>query len=161
MKCLGLAFIFISIVSLGFFTANHYIYRLKEIKRVEFLLKNIILCLKKENTTIPMMFKNCSDICDSETSKFLSEILPNKFNNIGALAYENGFCSNKITNLILQEAFSVLGRYPTNEQITEIEFCRKKINELYLKNEEKYISQAKLSRYFGILLGAFFIIILI
>ncbi len=161
MKYLGLVFLFLSTASMGFFVSNHYICRLKEIRRSEILLKNIILCLKKENTTVPLIFKNCSDICDNETAKFLSEILPDNFSNINALAVKNGFCSNKITNIILQEAFSVLGRYPTNEQITEIEFCRKKMNEFYSKNEEKFISQAKLSRSFGILLGAFFVIILI
>ena len=66
-----------------------------------------------------------------------------------------------IKNYILKEAFSVIGRYSAEDQISEIEFCRKKLNEIYLKNENEFRSKSKLSKSFGVLAGAFLIIIFI
>lgn len=161
MKFFGLILVFLSATFLGLLFANKYISCLKDMKRVEFLLKNIILCLNKENTAVVEILKNCAKISDKETEKFLSSVSPEEFDMIAKVSDSNGFCSDKITNMILQEAFSVLGKYDASEQIKELEFCRKKVSELYEKNENALISKAKLSRCFGILLGAFLVIVMI
>lgn len=161
MKLAGLIFLFCSASLCGFFTGNRYINMLKDISRAENLLKNIVLCLKKEKMTVYEILENCSLLCDSKTKMFLSKLSPKTFYDADFLSNENKFCSEKNVNYILKEAFSVIGRYSAEDQISEIEFCRKKLNEIYLKNENEFRSKSKLSRSFGVLAGAFLIIIFI
>jgi len=161
MKLLGIILIFFSFACGGIISGNRYILFLEEIKRAEMLLKNIIFCLKKERMTVLEILDKCSVLCDEKTKDFLFGITPKNFPEIGKLAEKRNFCSEKNANYILQEAFSVLGKYSAEDQISELEFCRKKLENLYLKNEENFISKARLLKNSGFLAGAFFVIILV
>ncbi|MBR3962908.1 MAG: stage III sporulation protein AB [Oscillospiraceae bacterium] len=161
MKIFGLALLFSAFLYSGFFIGSRYISALKEIERSGNLLKNIIFCLKKENMTVSKIFETCSLESDGETKNFILSLSPKNFDNIEILSAKTNFCKVKSANRILQEAFSVLGKYSADEQLSEIEFCRKKLINLYEKSEEPFKSKAKLFRYFGILAGAFFVIIFI
>ena len=161
MKILGSLLLFCSAMFSGFWISNSFLSDLKDISRVENFIKNIILCLKKENMTLIKIFETCSELSDSKTKNFIESISPKDFNKIYIPAKESGFCKNKSAVLILQEAFSVLGKYSLSEQICELEFCRKKTNELYSKSENDLLSKAKISKYSGILAGTFLVIILI
>lgn len=161
MKIFGLLLLFGSASFSGFLIANNFVSYLKDIKRVECFIKNIILCLKKENMTVIKIFETCSGLSDSKTKDFIESISPKDFDKIQIPAKESDFCKNKSALLILQEAFGVLGKYSLSEQICELEFCRKKANELYSKSEIDLLSKAKIFKYSGILAGTFLVIILI
>lgn len=161
MKTLGLLLLFGSTSFSGFLIANNFVSYLKDIKRIEDFIKNIILCLKKENMTLMKIFETCSNLSDSKTKDFIKTISPKDFDKIHFMAKESGFCKNKSALLILQEAFSVLGKYSLSEQISELEFCRKKANELYSKSEKDLLSKAKIFKSSGILAGTFLVIIFI
>ena len=161
MKLFGLLLLFSSAMFSGFWISGNFISDLKDISRVENFIKNIILCLKKENMTLIKIFETCSNLSDSKTKDFIKSISPKDFEKIYVPAKESGFCKNKAANLILQEAFDVLGKYSLSEQICELQFCRKKANELYSKSENDLLSKAKISKYSGILAGTFLVIILI
>ena len=161
MKILGLAIIFSVFTFLGFSKAKDCVSALEDIKRVEFLLKNIVFCLKRENMPVNRIFGNCILDCDEKTKKFLYSVSLKNLNAIDIIAIKTEFCKNKKANCVLSEAFSVLGKYSAEHQIAEIEFCRKKINGIYEKNENDFLSKAKLFRYFGVLAGLFFVILLI
>ena len=161
MKALGIVILFTAFSFFGFIKAQNCISALEDIKRAEFLLKNIVFCLKKENMTVNKIFENCILECDEKTKIFLKSVSFENFQNIGALAAESGFCSFPEVNFVLYEAFSVLGKYSAEHQISEIEFCRKRIGNIYEKNEKSFLSKAKLFRYFGVLAGLFFAVLLI
>ena len=161
MKILGLLLLFGSASFSGFLIANNFVSYLKDVKRVEDFIKNIILCLKKENMTLMKIFETCSNLSDSKTKDFIKSISPKDFDKIHFMAKESGFCKNKSALLILQEAFSVLGKYSLSEQISELEFCRKKASELYSKSEKDLLSKAKIFKSSGILAGTFLVIIFI
>ena len=161
MKILGLIIIFSIFTFLGFSKAKDSVSALEDMKRAEFLLKNIIFCLKRENMPINRIFENCIIECDGKTKEFLCSVSLKNLNSIDNIANKTGFCVNKKVNGVLSEAFSVLGKYSAEHQISEIEFCRKKINGIYEKSENDFLSKAKLFRYFGVLAGLFFVILLI
>ena len=52
MKILGLIIIFSVFTFLGFLKAKDSVSALEDMKRAEFLLKNIIFCLKRENMPV-------------------------------------------------------------------------------------------------------------
>ena len=110
---------------------------------------------------INRIFENCIIECDGKTKEFLCSVSLKNLNSIDIIAKKTGFCENKKVNCVLSEAFSVLGKYSAEYQISEIEFCRKKINGIYEKSENDFLSKAKLFRYFGVLAGLFFVILLI
>ena len=161
MKILGLIIIFSIFTFLGFSKAKDSVSALEDMKRAEFLLKNIIFCLKRENMPINRIFENCIIECDGKTKEFLCSVSLKNLNSIDNIANKTGFCVNKKVNGVLSEAFSVLGKYSAEHQISEIEFCRKKINGIYEKSEKDLLSKAKLFRYSGVLAGLFFVILLI
>ena len=161
MKVLGLIIIFLSFSFLGFSKANNCVSALADMKRAEFLLKNIIFCLKRENMPINRIFENCALECDKKTKDFLCSVSLKNLSDIEILADKIGFCRNKKVNSVLRDAFSVLGKYSAEHQISEIEFCRKKISNIYEKSEADFLSKAKLFRYSGILAGLFFVILMI
>ncbi len=161
MKFIGICFIVFSFSSIGYLSGNRYISMLKDIKRIENFIKNIILFLKNENMTVNEIFKNCAVFGDEKTKDFLVEIQKNESVNISNISEQTGFCKNKTANLFLQEVFLVLGKYSSEEQIKEFEFCRSKIKNLYEKEEADYISKAKLCRNLGFLSGIFVSIIII
>ena len=161
MKILGLIIIFTVLTILGFSKAKDCISSLEDMKRAEFLLKNIVFCLKKENMPVNRIFDSCILECDGKTKDFLLSVSLKNLNNIGIISEKTGFCSDKKVNSVLEEVFSVLGKYSAEHQITEIEFCRKKISGIYEKSEKDFLSKAKLFRYSGVLAGLFFVILLI
>ena len=161
MKILGLIIIFSVFTFLGFSKAKDSVSALEDMKRAEFLLKNIVFCLKKENMPINRIFENCIIECDGKTKEFLCSVSLKNLNSIDLIAKKTGFCENKKVNCVLSEAFSVLGKYSAEHQISEIEFCRKKINGIYEKSENDFLSKSKLFRYFGVLAGLFFVILLL
>ena len=160
MKLIGIALIFSSATAVGFFISDKYLSMLKGIKRADILLKNIILGLQNERQTLSQIFENASACGDEKTKQFIAIIKIRDLENIGKSASECGFCSNSTANSILSEAFFVLGKYSAEEQIKELSFCRSKLQALFEKSEETLYMKAKLSRYSGVLAGAFFAIIL-
>ena len=161
MKFYGLILLFSAFSLVGFLKANSYLSSLKDIKRAEFLIKNIGMCIKKENMSVGKIFEICSLECDEKTKIFLDSISPKDFGNVIFFSQKSNFCKDKTANRILQEAFLVLGKYSAAEQLSELEFCRKKANELYSKSENDLLSKAKIFKYSGILAGIFLVIILI
>ena len=161
MKSLGIVILFSSFTFLGFSEAKKCILALESIKRTEFLLKNIVFCLKKENMAVNKIFENCICECDEKTKLFLESFSFRSSQSIDFIARKSEFCLLSEVNSVLQEAFSVLGKYPAEHQISEIEFCRKKIGNIYEKREKDFLSKAKLFRYSGVLAGLFFTVMLI
>ena len=66
MKLFGLLLLFSSAMLSGFWISSGFLSDLKDISRIENFIKNIILCLKKENMTLIKIFETCSDISDSK-----------------------------------------------------------------------------------------------
>ena len=161
MKYIGIAILFSAFSFLGFSEAKKCILAIESIKRAEFLLKNIVFCLKKERMTVNKIFENCICECDEKTKAFLESFSFRNSQNIDFIAQKSEFCLLPEVNSVLQEAFSVLGKYSAEHQISEIEFCRKKIGNIYEKREKDFLSKAKLFRYSGILSGLFFAVMLI
>ena len=161
MKFFGLILLFSAFSLVGFLKANSYLSSLKDIKRAEFLIKNIGLCIKKENMSVGKIFEICSLECDEKTKIFLDSISPKDFGNVIFFSQKSNFCKDKTANRILQEAFLVLGKYSAAEQLSELEFCRKKLLNLYEKSEDSLKNKAKLFRSLGVLCGMLFVIILI
>lgn len=161
MKLFGICFILFSFSAIGFFFGNGYISMLKDMKRAELLVKNIILFLKNENMTVSEIFENCINFGDRETKLFLSELQKNRCSDISFLAEKSGFSKNKTVNFLLEEIFFVLGKYSTEEQIRELEFCRSKIINLFEKEESDFKAKAKLFKSMGILSGIFISILII
>lgn len=161
MRILGILFILFSVSFTGFEIGNRYLSELNGIKRAERFLKNIILCLENENMTLREIFENSVILCDGKTKEFVSELNKNGKSDICEKALKTGFCKNKTAALVLEEVFSVLGKYSSEKQIREISFCRNKLNNLYNQNEDILRSKSKLAKISGILAGAFFAIILI
>ena len=154
MRVLGIAFLFGASIFTGFYIAENRLSILKDYIRIENLLKNIILGIQSENLSITEIFKNIKKHCDNKTACFIENI---DFKNFTDFELSD----DKNANEILKDAFSVLGKYSAKEQIKELEFCRIRINELYLKNEKDIFLKAKLSKYSGVFCGMFFVIILI
>lgn len=159
MKVLGILMVFLSFTFAGFCISENYISKLKDIKRIDYLLKNIVLRIKNDSMTINEIFEEISKSSDEKTKKFISVINPESFDNLVADSENSLFCRNKSANIILKEAFSVLGRYSASEQEKEIELCRNRLRNLYEKSEENILSKAKLSKTSGILFGVFAAII--
>ena len=74
MKILGLIIIFSVFTFLGFSKAKDCVLDNEDMKRAEFLLKNIVFCLKKENMPINRIFENCIIDCDGKTKEFLCSV---------------------------------------------------------------------------------------
>ena len=161
MKFIGIFLIFFSFSLFGFSLGNKYLSMLKDMKRAEIFIKNIILFIKNENLTVEEIFENCISCGDKETKKFLSELRDSHDGNISFLAEKSGFSKNKTVNLLLEEVFYVLGKYSSEEQIKEFEFCRSKIKNLFEKEEKDFTDRAKLCRNLGILSGLFVSIMII
>lgn len=161
MKLLGITMIFVAASATGFFAGERYLSVLKEIKRAESLIGSIILGLQSERMTLSEIFENAVFSGDEKTKLFTESLSFQSLDDASKIAEKCGFCKDKATNLILGEAFSVLGKYSAGEQINELEFCRNKLRALYEKSEEPFSMKAKLSRYSGILAGTFFVIILL
>lgn len=153
MKTAGLFFIIFSFSATGFYLSSRYLSILEDIKRAEIFIKNIILFLKNENMTVDEIFKNCIEFGDSKTKNFLNEVKKNNFKNIAYLSEKNNFSKNRTVNLILEEIFLILGKYPAEEQIKEFEFSRLKLQDLLKKEEPDLVSKSKLCKNSGILLG--------
>ena len=161
MKILGIILLFLSVSFFGFYIAEKYISEIKDLKRVDLFIKNILFGLESENMTVNEIFEFEKNSGDKKTKDFLDSISPKDFEKINEKAFETNFCKNKTANLILNEVFSVLGKYSAKEQIKEISFCRNKILSYYDKNEKLFLEKAKLSRYSGILAAIFSIILFI
>ena len=153
MKTAGLFFIIFSFSATGFYLSSRCLSILEDIKRAEIFIKNIILFLKNENMTVDEIFKNCIEFGDSKTKNFLNEVKKNNFKNIAYLSEKNNFSKNRTVNLILEEIFLILGKYPAEEQIKEFEFSRLKLQDLLKKEEPDLVSKSKLCKNSGILLG--------
>ena len=154
MKLIGIILIFLSVSFVGYEIGNKYISELKGIKRAEILLKNIILCLENENMTLKEIFENELVLFDKKTEEFICELNRHERKNVAQNAIESGFCNNKSAALVLGEAFSVLGRYSSDDQIREISFCRNRLNDILKQNEPIIKSKIKLARISGILAGS-------
>lgn len=161
MKTLGMIFLFLSISFFGFYIAEKYISVIKDLKRVELFIKNVLLCLESENMTVDEIFEFIKKSGDKNTNNFLDSISRKDFSQISKKSTDTNFCKNKTANSILEEIFSVLGKYSAKEQIKEISFCRNKIHAYYEKNERSFFEKAKLSRYSGILAAIFSVILFI
>ncbi len=161
MKLLGIIMVLISASGVGFYIGSKYISVLKGIKRAENFIGSIILELKNERLTLSQMFENAAALGDMSTQSFIKNLSFQNLNNISKIALESGFCPDESALAVLNEAFSVLGKYSAADQITELEFCKNKLHSIYEKNEENLLAKAKLSRSFGILSGIFFAIILL
>lgn len=160
MKLLGGIMIFSAIAFSGFYSGEIYRKRLLSIAKAENLIKKIVLLLKKENMALPEMFSILSAE-DEITGDFLKKAEENRFCRIGEAAEESGFCKIDSVNSVLAEAFSVLGKYSADEQISEIEISRKKINDIYEKSKEPLLKKAGLIKKCGVLLGAFVLILIL
>ncbi|MBQ3501723.1 MAG: stage III sporulation protein AB [Oscillospiraceae bacterium] len=160
MKIAGLLFLFCSVSALGFEIGSRYISMLKDAKRAELFIKNIILCLENENMTLGEIFENCGKTCDEKTGKFIFSLSERNTKDIGKTALECGFCRNIDVIPALEEAFFVLGKYSAAEQIRELTFCRSRISNIILEHEKPLLLKAKLSGYSGVLAGAFLSILL-
>ena len=57
MKILGILFLFFSISFMGFYIAEKYLSEIRDLKRTEFLIKNILLGLESENMTVYEIFE--------------------------------------------------------------------------------------------------------
>lgn len=155
MKLAGIVFLFFSVSLFGFEIGNRYISLLKDIERAEVFLKNIMLCLENENMTVGEIFENCGNFCDKKTNDFVSALQSRESETVSETALKCGFCKNKAVFPVLEETFSVLGKYSAAEQIREIGFCRNKLKNIFKEHENLLRSKAKLSRYSGVLAGAF------
>ena len=160
MKLVGIVMIASALSAGGFFAGEKYFSVLKGIDRADKLLGNIILGLQSERMTIEEIFENAVKTGDETTKNFIENLSPQETGNAAKIAYECGFCKNDTANSILSEAFFVLGRYSAEEQVKEIEFCRRKLKNLYEKSEEPFLMKAKLARYSGVLAGIFAAIVL-
>lgn len=161
MKTFGILFVFISFSFAGIYFYIKNISVLKSIKRAEEFLSMVLLYLKNEQMTVSEIFENISKNADFETKKFIKNIRPNSLKDSAITAEECGFSRNKTVTEILNKVFSVLGKYPYEEQIKEINFCREKLNDLYIKSEDGTKQKAKLSAYSGLLGGFLAVIFLI
>ncbi|MBQ3531800.1 MAG: hypothetical protein IJA05_07780 [Oscillospiraceae bacterium] len=161
MKILGIILLFFSVSSFGFLVSENYVSLLKDVKRVDSFIKNILLGIESENMTINEIFDFTENSCDDKTKNFLSSVIPENFKNISEVAYITNFCKDRTVNSILEEVFFVLGKYSAAEQIREINFCRNKINTYYQKIEAPFLQKIKLLRYSGVLAGMFAAIIFI
>ncbi len=155
MKLIGIILIFLSVSFVGFEIGSKYISELKGIKRAEILLKNIILCIESENMTLKEIFENDIVLYDKNTEEFIFELNRYERKKVAQKAIESGFCNNKSAVLVLEEAFSVLGKFSSEDQIREIGFCRNRLNDIYKQNEPIIKSRIKLARISGILAGSF------
>ena len=160
MKLAGILFLFCFISSIGFEIGSGYISLIKDIERVELFLKNIILCLENENMTVGEIFENCYASGDEKTKLFIISVQNNNFEKASKSAFECGFCNNIEVFPILDEVFAVLGKYSAAEQIRELGFCRNKLKNIHHENKKTLCSKARLSRYSGVLAGAFISILL-
>lgn len=161
MKIIGMVFVFVSISYSGFHISEIYLSVLKDIKRADTLLKNMILGIESENMTLKEIFDLCIKNGDEKTKSFLEKIVPGNYEHASETASSTEFCRNKDVCNILDEVFLILGKYSAMEQIREIEICRNKIKAYYDKNEDKFREKAKLSKYSGILAGFFAVILFI
>ncbi len=161
MKILGLLMVLVSACGIGFYIGEKYISQLKGVKKAEKLVGNIILGLQSERLTLSEIFENIAVSGDLSTQSFIENLSFNNLSTVSKTAEESGFCCDKEAILILNEAFSVLGKYSAEEQIKELLFSREKLKRLYEKNEEDIKNKAKLSRCSGALAGVFIFIVLI
>ncbi len=160
MKAAGLLFIMAAISLSGFIISEKYLSPLKENKRAEELLKNIILGIKRENLALPEIFENILSGCDKETKAFILTFDFRNIDKIDIYTKKSNFCKDETTVTVLKKAFSVLGKYSASEQIAEIENCIDQLKLFYEKNEKDILSKSKLSKSFGILTGLLAVIML-
>lgn len=161
MKLIGIFIIFSACSLTGFMYSQKYKLKIDEIKRAEVFIKTIVFCLKNDHMSTPEIFDCIYSSCDETTKKFVESIRKNCFNNIEETAKECGFCCDKSTIQILNEAFFVFGKYSAEEQIYELEICRNKLKSLYEKNFDSLSTKSKLSLRFGVICGLLFVLILI
>ncbi|MBR3610687.1 MAG: stage III sporulation protein AB [Oscillospiraceae bacterium] len=161
MKLIGIVMIISACSFLGFIAAQKYDGMLKDIKRSEMLIRNIIFCLKNEHMSIRDIFDYICESADEKTKNFLEALSPGYFENIGETALNCGFCKNSEALAVLSGAFAVLGKYSAKDQIRELEHCREKLILIYENNCENLKNKAKFSRKAGMITGLFAAVILL
>lgn len=155
MKIAGIILIIISFSYIGYVLGEKQLSVLKEIERTDKILKNIILGLKDKKKTVFEIFDEIKAFSDKETIDFLNSIYKNNGTSIEQKAKETGFCYSSSITSVLEDIFSVLGKYTSDEQISELEFCREKLKNKYSEIKGPAFEKAKLYKYSGILSGIF------
>ena len=72
MKILGIIFLFLSVSFFGFYIAEKYISEIKDLKRVDLFIKNILFGLESENMTVNEIFEFTKNYGDKKSFVFLS-----------------------------------------------------------------------------------------
>ena len=76
MKIIGIVLLFSSITFFGFYISEKYISITKDIKRADFLIRNILLGLESENMTVCEIFEFAKNSGDKKTRIFLDSLSP-------------------------------------------------------------------------------------
>ncbi len=161
MKLIGIIMAAFSCSCAGFLAAQKYNTVLKGIIRTEKFIKNIILCLQNERMSIPDMLDYISSFSDEKTRLFICNLYGFDFTDIDKMAFECGFSEDETANLMLKEAFFVLGKFSAEEQINELVLCRNKLVNYIEKVSGILENKAKFAKRIGFICGIFIVVILI